>query len=68
MITDETGETEKRYKLIEPVRDSDGRLRFRDDLEIVREIHSLGRRMFLVRFNDGGETFLFPHELTPVAR
>ena len=30
--------------------------------EILRKIENLGRRMFLVRFHDGGTTFLFPDE------
>ena len=33
-------------------------------MEIVREVDNLGRRMLLVRFDDGAITFLFPHEVT----
>jgi hypothetical protein len=33
------------------------------DSEIIREVYNLGRRMFLVRFNDGETTFLFPNEV-----
>ena len=68
MMTQQIGEPGQRYKLIEPVRDANGRLRFRDELEIVREIQNLGRKMFLVRFVDGGTTCLFPNELTPSDR
>ena len=38
-------------------------MRFRENPEVVREFDNLGRRMLLVRFDDGATTFLFPHEV-----
>jgi hypothetical protein len=38
-------------------------MRFNEKPEIVREVNNLNRRMFLVRFADGGTTFLFPDEV-----
>jgi hypothetical protein len=61
-----TGETARRCKLLRPVRDHEGRVRFQERPEIVQEIENLGRRMLLVRFDDGANTFLFPHEVVLV--
>jgi hypothetical protein len=67
MTIEQTDNEERQCKLAAPVRDSDGRLRFRENLKIVREIYNLGRRMLLVRFDDGATTYLFPNEvLVPV--
>jgi hypothetical protein len=49
--------------LLKPVRDQEGRMRFNEKPEIVREVNNLNRRMFLVRFDDGRTTFLFPDEV-----
>lgn len=54
----------RRCLLVKPVRDGEGRVRFGEAPEILREIQNVGRRMFLVRFLDGGTTFLFPEEVT----
>jgi len=50
-------------QLLRPVRDQQGRTRFNEKPEIVREVDNLNRRMFLVRFADGATTFLFPDEV-----
>ena len=54
---------QKKCQLALPVRDRTGRVRFRESPEVVRELDNLGRRMLLVRFDDGAITFLFPHEV-----
>ncbi|HZP45152.1 MAG TPA: hypothetical protein VFB15_05835 [Candidatus Binataceae bacterium] len=53
----------RRCLLLKPVRDHDGVARFKEKPIIVREVNNLGRRMFLVKFADGGTTFLFPEEV-----
>lgn len=50
-------------QLLKPVRDQQGRTRFNEKPEILREVDNLNRRMFLVRFADGATTFLFPDEI-----
>ncbi len=57
-------EVHRRCNLVRPIRDRSGKLRFRETPEIVREMDNLGRRMLLVRFEDGSTSFLFPHEVT----
>ena len=59
----EAQEVQKKCQLALPVRDRAGRVRFRESPEVVRELDNLGRRMLLVRFEDGATTFLFPHEV-----
>ena len=54
----------KRCKLLRPVRDRQGRVRFSERPIILREVSNLGRTMFLVQFDDASTTFLFPNELT----
>jgi hypothetical protein len=49
--------------LLRPVRDQQGRTRFSEKPRILRLIDNLGRRMFLVQFEDGSTTFLFPDEV-----
>lgn len=49
-------------KMVAPVRDSSGRIRF-EQPRVLREVSNLDRRMFLVQFEDGGTTFLFPDEV-----
>ena len=54
-----------RYCLLKrPVRDRDGVNHFNERPKVVRELINLGRRMFLVEFDDGSTTFLFPDEVT----
>ena len=50
-------------KLQKPVRDHEGRSRFSEQPRILREVNNLDRRMFLVQFDDGATTFLFPDEV-----
>ncbi len=50
-------------KLQKPVRDHDGRSRFGEQPRILREMNNLDRRMYLVQFDDGATTFLFPDEV-----
>ncbi len=50
-------------KLQKPVRDHDGRSRFSEQPRILREVNNLDRRMYLVQFEDGATTFLFPDEV-----
>ncbi len=50
-------------KLVRPVRDAQGRSRFSERPRVLREIDNLGRRMYLVEFDDGTTTFLFPDEI-----
>ena len=47
-----------------PVRDQQGRSRFSERPVILRDVNNLGRRMYLVKFDDGSTTFLFPDEVT----
>jgi len=53
--------------LLEPVRDHEGRIRFTEAVEIIKEIDNLDRHMYLVRFEDGSTTFVFPHEVEIIA-
>ncbi len=50
-------------KLQKPVRDHEGRSRFSEQPRILREVTNLDRRMYLVQFDDGATTFLFPDEV-----
>jgi len=50
-------------RLIGLVRDHQGRSRFKEQPRIIREVNNLDRRMFLVQFDDGSTTFLFPDEV-----
>ena len=59
----ESTQIEKRCRLVGLVRDTSGRVRFNEQPTIVREVNNLDRHMFLVRFDDGATTFLFPHEV-----
>jgi hypothetical protein len=56
-------QTEKRCELVGAVRDHSGRVRFGEKPTILRVINNLDRRMFLVKFDDGATTFLFPSEV-----
>jgi len=65
MISDATIETVvgRQCRLLKPVRDHQGRTRFGESPRIVRELINLGRRMYLVEFEDRATTFLFPNEI-----
>ena len=54
----------RRCRLLRPVRDHAGTTHFGEEPEILRELRNLERRMFLVRFDDGQTTFVFPDEVT----
>ena len=49
--------------LCRPIRDRAGRNHFHEDPIILGELDNLQRRMYLVRFDDGAETFVFPWEV-----
>lgn len=51
-------------RLVRPVRDQEGRGRFNEEPVIVKEVENLGRHMYLVKFDDGSTTFLFPSEIS----
>ncbi len=53
----------KQCKLQKPVRDHEGRSRFAEQPRILREVNNLDLRMYLVQFEDGATTFLFPDEI-----
>ncbi|HLW70024.1 MAG TPA: hypothetical protein VKS22_05325 [Candidatus Binataceae bacterium] len=53
----------RRCHLLRPVRDQEGRTRFDEKPLILREVNNLDRRMFLVQFENGSTTFLFPDEV-----
>ena len=53
----------RRCQLLRPVRDQEGRTRFDEKPVILREVNNLDRRMFLVQFENGSTTFLFPDEI-----
>lgn len=53
----------KYCRLLGPVRDHEGRTRFHERPRVVAELDNLDRHMFLVRFDDGATTFLFPDEI-----
>jgi hypothetical protein len=59
----ETAQSEKRCRLVGPIRDHNGRVRFGEQPRILREVDNLERHMFLVQFDDGATTFLFPEEV-----
>jgi hypothetical protein len=52
-----------RLRLIRPIRDTNGRSHFGEEVYVLSEIHNLDRRMFLVRPADGTTTFVFPGEV-----
>jgi len=58
----------KYCRLLEPVRDHEGHIRFTEAVEIIKEIDNLDRHMYLVRFEDGSTTFVFPHEVEVLDR
>lgn len=50
-------------RLLRPVRDREGRIHFDERPRIIREFYNLGRRMFMVRLDDGTTMLLFPDEV-----
>jgi hypothetical protein len=52
-----------RCRLTRPIRDREGRGRFAEQPQILRKLKNLDRQMYLVRFDDGATTFVFPHEV-----
>jgi hypothetical protein len=63
LITTSDATVGKRVKLLKPVRDHEGRTRFNEHPRVLREVNNLDRHMFLVQFEDGATTFLFPNEV-----
>jgi len=61
MNTEATG---RHCRLLRPVRDRQGQTRFNEQPLVLREVKNLGRCMFLVQFDDGSTTFLFPDEIS----
>ena len=57
------GASGKSCQLRMPIRDRAGPTHFRDHPRVIREVDNLGRHMYLVRFDDGATTFVFPHEV-----
>ena len=55
--------SDEHCNLRRPIRDRPGHNHFQEDPLILREIDNLERRLYLVRFNDGSETFVFPDEI-----
>jgi hypothetical protein len=53
----------RRCRLLRPLRDHQGVIRYGEQPTLVREVSNLGRRMYLVRFDDGTSTFVFPDEI-----
>lgn len=49
--------------LREPIRDHEGKIRFNEKPELVKEINNLDRVMYLVRFLDGATTYLYKDEI-----
>jgi len=50
-------------KLLRPVRDREGHFHFDERPRVLRELNNLDRHMYLVQFDDGATTFLFPDEV-----
>ena len=55
--------TGKHCRLLRPVRDREGHSHFTEQPLILKEIKNLDRHMYLVKFDDGATTFVFPHEM-----
>jgi hypothetical protein len=58
-----SGLSGKRCHLRRPIRDRAGRSRFDEAPIIVRQVVNLERLMYLVKFEDGATTFVFPDEV-----
>jgi hypothetical protein len=48
---------------LKPVRDQQGKSRFEEKPRLLRVVKNLDRHMYLVQFDDGTTTFLFPNEV-----
>ncbi|HTY54015.1 MAG TPA: hypothetical protein VMB26_02380 [Candidatus Binataceae bacterium] len=59
----EVAVTGKHCTLLKPVRDREGHTHFSERPLILQEIKNLDRCMYLVKFDDGATTFVFPHEM-----
>ncbi len=57
-------QTDSHCTLLRPIRDHEGRTHFGERPRIVRELDNLDRHMFLVEFEGGATTFVFPHEIS----
>lgn len=57
------GRAERRFRLLKPVRDQQGKSRFEEKPRLLRVVNNLDRHMYLVQFDDGTTTFLFPNEV-----
>jgi len=55
--------TGKHCRLLKPVRDREGHTHFSEQPLIVQVIKNLDRCMYLVKFDSGTTTFVFPHEM-----
>ena len=55
-------------RLLRPIRDHEGRARFDESPQILRYVRNLDREMFLVRFDDGATTFVFPDEIALILK
>ena len=53
----------KRVKLLAPVRAGNGKEYFKEHPKIIRLSETLGRPMYLVKWDDDATTFVFPNEL-----
>jgi hypothetical protein len=60
---DRDGVVGRYCRLLKPVRDREGHSRFNERPRILREVRNLDRVMYLVQFEDGTTTFVFPHEI-----
>lgn len=56
-----------KYILTENVRGKSVEHKKGEIVVLIKEIENLGRRMFLVRFESGETTFVFPNELDTIA-
>lgn len=50
-------------RLLRPITDHVGRIRFDERPIILRHVRSLDKSMYLVQFTDGATTLLFPDEV-----
>jgi hypothetical protein len=62
-VTGADSTTARHCRLLRPVRDQHGLSHFNEQPRIIREFDNLDRHMYLVRFDDGSTTFLFPYEV-----
>ena len=53
----------RQCRLLKPIPDREGKLHFNEAPIILRTLVNLERRMFLIQFEDGSTTFVFPSEV-----